>query len=712
MIPVTDFFQNQIASKQGVEWFRKLIIQNLKGTEDIDLSSFITRWGTITRKLQYTTGKFTAGSHSFSIQDSKRVGKFLFQLNQEFGTEFWMDKEYNINFGFLNGQTEDTIGVGTFRITSKREDRINGSIGISSKDVMNELADFTVCTKIKALDVFDYSDSNFQDLRSFQQVIKFGEHKLINNSGDKSSLRDRKTPFSATLGFPNIASAKRKDSGGAFPFQASHQYWYFPFEHAVSDFKEHYNGVGKDGENLRVYIWDYIDDLWIALDSNEYQSSWEIRLGLSVNANANFLRILTPSSITLGDKTADWDTYINGSSASDWEDDNPDPAVCIESKHFSTFSGINLNSNPVAIIGELISGNHFTNLADATLDFSSFITPDTDFSFDKTFQFFENANAKVNTNFAKETSLLKVIEEIAKVGVMFFYSVPKTPSSDLRLKLQVQQPFNACVDTAKSNESFSTKDYISNYDLTTTSDSRFDQVNVSNFDSSISGKESFDVKVTGSGSKKLQVGSDSNPKAYLYNSAGMAQAISSRFFNWLNEPSENVSINVGKAGVPVEIFDFIDVHDEITDQTLNVQVYETRNNLDNGETRIVGRRFDGLESPDPDEPLKKWAFATVGGTHTGSNNSTNLIDSAAKFQTWEVKSGDTIRNDTDGSEGVVSSIVSETELVASLSGGTDDDFDTNDVYYMGVECASFATNNVAPSGKATAPHTGESWHSF
>ena len=147
MITLSSFFQNEISSKQGGEPFRKLIVTDLKGTQDIDLSSFITNWGTITRKLQYETGKFTAGGHSFSMMNTEDLGKFLFTLGQELGTEFWMDKEYVINFGFLNGQTEDTIDVGTFRINSKREDRISGSISLSAKDVMNQLADFTVCTK-------------------------------------------------------------------------------------------------------------------------------------------------------------------------------------------------------------------------------------------------------------------------------------------------------------------------------------------------------------------------------------------------------------------------------------------------------------------------------------------------------------------------------------------------------------------------------------
>lgn len=70
------------------------------------------------------------------------------------------------------------------------------------------------------------------------------------------------------------------------------------------------------------------------------------------------------------------------------------------------------------------------------------------------------------------------------------------------------------------------------------------------------------------------------------------------------------------------------------------------------------------------------------GTHTPAGSSaTVLTDSTATFQAKGVKVGDTVRNTTDGSNGIITSVDSETQVtVEELLGGTDNDFDQNDVF--------------------------------
>lgn len=69
------------------------------------------------------------------------------------------------------------------------------------------------------------------------------------------------------------------------------------------------------------------------------------------------------------------------------------------------------------------------------------------------------------------------------------------------------------------------------------------------------------------------------------------------------------------------------------------------------------------------------------GTHTGVNNSVNLIDSAKNFNNMQLDiSSYIIKNTTDVSEGALISIVDSITLQVILTGGTDDDFDTADVY--------------------------------
>ena len=74
----------------------------------------------------------------------------------------------------------------------------------------------------------------------------------------------------------------------------------------------------------------------------------------------------------------------------------------------------------------------------------------------------------------------------------------------------------------------------------------------------------------------------------------------------------------------------------------------------------------------------------VSGTHNGANNSASLVDTTKDFLAIGVRVGDIIRNTTDGSSGTVASITTTTNpndtLTTSLSGGTDNDFDTSDAY--------------------------------
>lgn len=76
-----------------------------------------------------------------------------------------------------------------------------------------------------------------------------------------------------------------------------------------------------------------------------------------------------------------------------------------------------------------------------------------------------------------------------------------------------------------------------------------------------------------------------------------------------------------------------------------------------------------------------WTSAAAGdtltGTHTGANNASALTDSGASFTSDLI--GCLITNDTDGSWGIVRNQTATT-ITTTLSGGTDNDFDTSDAY--------------------------------
>lgn len=67
------------------------------------------------------------------------------------------------------------------------------------------------------------------------------------------------------------------------------------------------------------------------------------------------------------------------------------------------------------------------------------------------------------------------------------------------------------------------------------------------------------------------------------------------------------------------------------------------------------------------------------GTHKRGNNSASLVDPKADFKSCGVMTGVLIKNTTDGSEGLITS-VEEGEIEVTLAGGTDNDWDVDDEY--------------------------------
>jgi hypothetical protein len=71
------------------------------------------------------------------------------------------------------------------------------------------------------------------------------------------------------------------------------------------------------------------------------------------------------------------------------------------------------------------------------------------------------------------------------------------------------------------------------------------------------------------------------------------------------------------------------------------------------------------------------------GSHDGGDNESALVDSEANFYNAGVRVGMTVNNLTDGSSGTITA-VGKTTITASLSGGTDDDWDDDDAYSINV----------------------------
>ncbi len=80
------------------------------------------------------------------------------------------------------------------------------------------------------------------------------------------------------------------------------------------------------------------------------------------------------------------------------------------------------------------------------------------------------------------------------------------------------------------------------------------------------------------------------------------------------------------------------------------------------------------------EPDAYYWRGTHAGTHTAAgHHATVMTDAAASLPVGKLV-GERISNDTDGSSGIITDNTQTTVTVASLSGGTDDDWDTSDAY--------------------------------
>jgi len=73
------------------------------------------------------------------------------------------------------------------------------------------------------------------------------------------------------------------------------------------------------------------------------------------------------------------------------------------------------------------------------------------------------------------------------------------------------------------------------------------------------------------------------------------------------------------------------------------------------------------------------------GTHDGANNSATLIDSTKDFIDLGIRINEVVKNTTDGSQALVTGVTTTTNpndtlTLGTLTGGTDNDFDTPDAY--------------------------------
>lgn len=666
MITLPDEFKKMLYASQLITPFIKIIfektgVDSVRGLKSwwLNVADFASRFGSISRSMSYDIGKFRPGGHSFTLENTKDAGDYLFTLRKNFGLNYWNDKTYHILWGFREIPTSATVeeslplisslGMGRIPseifdspitlgfgvhpggftsiaevreevvalysgdIFSKKEDRINDRIEVSSKDIIKRLHDFKVCTIINHSTIFNYQTSSDYNNVGIQQVIKYGTHKLI-RTGDSKEVTNRESPFTCTMGFPNFASADMISSSS---YVAAYFLWYFPFMNDIS--RGTLLGVDSPYKlgTVKAYYWDYRNGKrkWREFhkDDIELDTSRDIQIWSDVNADGLYLKVLNN---TLTNTGIEWDHYVagtdEGGAGIDWSDGGDteaDPAVCIESID-------NLvDSNPVRVIYDLLTSTRFIDFNPSIIDQSSFSSPIPGYSFDDTFTFFNGESALVNTSYDREISILKIIENIAKLCAMYFFSsVSKNIhengeiAEDRRIKLLYNRTVSPCADAPSFLARFSTAGKLQDFDTTINSTDLKDKIIVTNFDSSVSSKENFDVQVQGTGDRALQLSAPINPKAYFYNAGNAADAIAQRLLSQLENPVEQYNLRLDASGLPVELGDYIELHDYKNAETIIAQIFNWLFRLATGATNLVARRYTDLYGPDPNNIYKVWAF--------------------------------------------------------------------------------------------------------
>jgi len=123
--------------------------------------------------------------------------------------------------------------------------------------------------------------------------------------------------------------------------------------------------------------------------------------------------------------------------------------------------------------------------------------------------------------------------------------------------------------------------------------------------------------------------------------------------------------------------------DSITDPRTTTKTFVRKQNNDIQSVYQTIAKCDAVLKPYNNQRL--WVFFlnyyVSSGTHTGANNASVLTDISADFANEGVEVGMTVVNETDGSQGIITAVTATT-ITATLTGGTDNDWDTNDVYYI------------------------------
>lgn len=653
MITTTNIFKNWAYDELDRDILFRVEFDGLDTGEPLDVSNWVISRGTVSRKMDYITGKFTPGGNTFKLSNSELDGTYLFNLRNTIngtdlpGTDYWQGESYNIYLGKKEdvgtvtvtgypvaiptmglGHTtaatkltpatlgygtspsnvlaptaysEETIHVYEGRVNKRVEDRIRETVNLSSNDIFKILNDTKINGKITNTDALTRTPSPEDDLGATQQTLMYGQH-IPREMNISSPLVTNwsKSPegYSSIEGISNSQTVK--PTGSSETRRSGYRWWYFPTTNPVDTDEMIRNLLSQDNFCL---FWDYKDGLWRAFYPGAFSNA-KLLLHSSYNSptSRGFYLEIVDSNLQLSDldwfTNSDWTDYTSGQGNWAAANDNIDVKIRIgtldDAFQLLPTPAKETDSNPVNYIYHLLTefAGIDASLIDCSGDFSS---PDTNFTFDYAY----NNTGEMNTDFRGETSVMEVINKLTlEMGYMLVCNQKKESTSeslsgaDRRIKLIPIEPYVHATDEPVAELTYSTNREVQKFSIDSDNQRLKNKVEILNADPTDKMGEfgTYTASQAGAGTP-LSIETDTDvPQVYWYDEDTLAQTTVDNYLSKLGVPWEWINITLDVRGVVIELGDFIKIYDHKMNEEIVLQVYTWKLNLADGRVDISGKK--------------------------------------------------------------------------------------------------------------------------
>ena len=374
--------------------------------------------------------------------------------------------------------------------------------------------------------------------------------------------------------------------------------WYFPIRN--------YCSWGK----VKLNYWDYISNLWCDFNSTnvttnfirEYGTDATTVTGLYLYIKTNYIEDKATSATHAiehkWDDSQSWTKYLDGTGYY-FTSTEPMPQLMLEFQYSGiSIGGSDYNSNPVAVLYDILTHSRMCGLPTSYLDWHSFSVPDTTYTWDYVTNFFLNAGSwtncgKINIVVDKQTSIMAIVQDIIYKCGLYLSCGSIRPTDDRRIRLILNKDYVHATDNPMPQLTFGTDESVSKLDISTTTDRLTDKVllqrYVNRYYYGYNGYWTNVVKEGDSSYKPLQIGTGNDPMVYWIDSQYHTDIVAQNYLNKLGNAWENVSIDLDDKAIYVDCGDYVKIYDEKANEYIVIQVYDWSLDLDTGNISLSGK---------------------------------------------------------------------------------------------------------------------------